>query len=200
VPCTEEETIVVAQFKMRRSAAQSANAMEQGIFENPRRGDRGFGGCQFPAEDLACAAVDDGHNDGIAVAPAEHMGQIRGPAFVRLCGAMDLSFSTRGRPPARRWRIVQRFRENVRKAKGPEAQETIAAMAELAAAFGADGSARKAIKLGEEALALAQRVLPAGDPGTIEAMKALVPVYKSVDLNADALKLEAEIQSLLRQK
>ena len=86
--------------------------------------------------------------------------------------------------------------ETVRTAKGPEAPETIAAMTGLAAAYGADGSGRKAIKLGEEALTLARRVLPAGDPRTVEVMKILIPLYRSVDLEADAAKLEAEVKAL----
>ncbi len=86
--------------------------------------------------------------------------------------------------------------ETVRSAKGPEAPETIAAMTALAAAYGADGSGRKAIKHGEAALALARRVLPAGDPSTIKAMKVLIPLYRSVDLEADAAKLEEELKAL----
>ena len=72
----------------------------------------------------------------------------------------------------------------------------VAAMTALAAGYGADGSASKAIKLAEEALALARRILPAGDPRTVEAMKMLIPLYKSVDLAGDAAKLEAEIAAL----
>jgi hypothetical protein len=83
----------------------------------------------------------------------------------------------------------------VRKAKGPEAPDTIAAMTKLASAYGADGSGRKALKLGEEALALARRVLPAGDPATAAAMKALIPLYRSVDLEEEAAKLEAELKA-----
>jgi eukaryotic-like serine/threonine-protein kinase len=90
--------------------------------------------------------------------------------------------------------------ESLRQAKGAEAPETIVAMTELAAAHGADGSARKAIKLGEEALTLARRVLHAGDPRTIAAMKILVPVYRSVDLEDDARRLETEMQALVREK
>lgn len=86
--------------------------------------------------------------------------------------------------------------ETVRKAKGVEAPEAIAAMTGLASAYGADGSGRKAIKLGEEALALARRVLPTGDPRTIEEMKVLIPLYRSVDLEADAARLEAEVKAL----
>lgn len=88
--------------------------------------------------------------------------------------------------------------EITRKAKGAEHVETIAARTELAAAQGAEGSGRKAIKLGEEALALARRVLPAGDPHTAEAMKVLVPLYRSVDLEVNAAKLEAELQAMTR--
>ncbi len=55
---------------------------------------------------------------------------------------------------------------------------------------------RKAIKLGEEALALARRILPAGDPHTVGAMKLLVALYKSVDLAEKAAQLEAEIATL----
>ena len=86
--------------------------------------------------------------------------------------------------------------ETVRKAKGPETPEAIAAMTALAAAYGADGSGRKAIKLGEEALALARRVLPAGDPHTVEAMKVLIRLYRLVDNDVAAAKLEEEIKVL----
>lgn len=71
-------------------------------------------------------------------------------------------------------------------------------MTKLAAAYGADGSGRKAIKLGEEALALARHTLPASDLHTIEAMKVLVTLYRSVDLEADAAKLEAELRLMTR--
>ncbi len=86
--------------------------------------------------------------------------------------------------------------ETVSQAKGQEAPETIAAMTGLAAAYGADGSGRKAIKLGEEALALARRVLPAGDPRTVEAMKVLIRLYRLVDNETEAAKLEEEIKAL----
>jgi hypothetical protein len=69
-------------------------------------------------------------------------------------------------------------------------------MTKLASAYSADGSGRIAIKLGEEALALARRVLPAGDPNTAAAMKALIPLYKSVDLTEEAAKLEEELKAL----
>jgi eukaryotic-like serine/threonine-protein kinase len=88
--------------------------------------------------------------------------------------------------------------EKVRNTRGPEHADTIAAMSALAAAYGAEGSGNKAIKLGEETLALARRVLPAGDARTLAAMKALIPLYKSVDLAGDAAKLEAEIQTLTK--
>ena len=68
-------------------------------------------------------------------------------------------------------------------------------MTALAAAYGADGSGRKAIKLGEEALALARRTLPAADKHTAEAMKTLIPLYRSVDLEEEAAKLEAEMKA-----
>ncbi len=85
--------------------------------------------------------------------------------------------------------------DSARKEKGPEHADAIAAMTKLAAAYGADGSGRKAIKLGEEALAIARRALPAGDQRTVEAMKVMVQLYKLVDLNDEAGKLEAEIQA-----
>ncbi len=86
--------------------------------------------------------------------------------------------------------------ELVRNSKGPDAPETIAAMIELAAACAADGSARQAIKLGEEALTLARTKLPVGDPRLLAAMKALVTAYHSVDLTAEAKMLEAEIEAI----
>jgi hypothetical protein len=85
--------------------------------------------------------------------------------------------------------------EAVRAAKGPEAPETIKAMTALAAAHGADGSGRKAIKLAEAALDLARRVLPTGDTHTLEAMKTLIPLYRSVDLEAEAAALEQQLKS-----
>ena len=88
--------------------------------------------------------------------------------------------------------------EITRKAKRPDHADTITAITALAAACGADGSGRKAIKLGEEAPALARRVLPAGDPQTIEAMNVLVRLYRAVDLEADAAKLEVELQAMTR--
>ncbi|MFN0126295.1 MAG: protein kinase domain-containing protein [Verrucomicrobiales bacterium] len=86
--------------------------------------------------------------------------------------------------------------ESVRKTKGPEHADTIAAMIKLASAYGADGSGRQAIKLGEEALDTARRALPAGDPQIAAAMKALIPLYRSVDLEEDAAKLVAELETL----
>jgi serine/threonine protein kinase/Flp pilus assembly protein TadD len=86
--------------------------------------------------------------------------------------------------------------ESVRQAKGPEHADTIAAMTKLASAYGADGSGRKALKLGEEALALARRVLPAGDPQITAAMNALIPLYRLVDLEEEAEQLEAELTTL----
>ncbi len=86
--------------------------------------------------------------------------------------------------------------ERTRAAKGPEAAETIAAMITLAAAHGAEKNGRKAIALGEDALALARRVLPAGDQRTADAMKALIPLYRLVDLAQEARRLEAELQAL----
>ena len=44
--------------------------------------------------------------------------------------------------------------------------------------------------------ALARRVVPTGEPGTVEAMKVLIPLYRSVGLKADATKLEAELKAL----
>jgi len=87
-----------------------------------------------------------------------------------------------------------------RKDRGPEHADTIAAMTALAAGYGADGSGSQAIKLGEEALALARRVLPAGAPLTIKAMKTLIPLYNSVDLTGDAAQLEAEVATLTGKK
>jgi hypothetical protein len=69
-------------------------------------------------------------------------------------------------------------------------------MTALAEAYGADGSGRKAVKLGEEALALARDLLPAGDSRTKNAMQVLVPIYKMLDLDAEAAKLEKELQAL----
>ena len=69
-------------------------------------------------------------------------------------------------------------------------------MTALAAAYGADGSGRKAIKLGEEVLTLARRVLPAGDAHTIGAMKILIPLYRLVDNETEAAKLEEELKAL----
>jgi hypothetical protein len=86
--------------------------------------------------------------------------------------------------------------ESVRKTKGPEAPDTIAAMTKLASAYGADGSGRKALKLGEEALALARRVLPAGDPQIAAAMNALIPLYRLVDLEEEAAKIEEDLKAL----
>jgi tetratricopeptide (TPR) repeat protein len=85
--------------------------------------------------------------------------------------------------------------ETLRKSKPAAHADTIAAMIELGAAYSAEDSGRKAIKLLEEALPLARRVLP-GDKRTIQAMKLLIPLYKSVDLDDEARRLEAEIQSL----
>jgi hypothetical protein len=83
-----------------------------------------------------------------------------------------------------------------RNSKGQEAAETITAMTELAAAYGVDGSGRKAVKLGEDALAVARRVLPSNAPQTTAAMKVLIVVYRSLDLEADAAKLEMEMHAL----
>ena len=96
-------------------------------------------------------------------------------------------------PPVRDIKKLEDSLAATRIAKGPEAPDTIAAMTALAAGYGADGSGRKAIKLGEEALALARRILPAGDPRTVEAMKGLITLYKSVDLADKAAALEAEM-------
>lgn len=69
-------------------------------------------------------------------------------------------------------------------------------MTGLAAACGVDGSRRKAIKPGEETLFTAHCLLPAGDTDTREAMKVLTSLYKSVDLNDKAARLEAELKAL----
>jgi hypothetical protein len=90
--------------------------------------------------------------------------------------------------------------ETTRKAKGAEHADSIAGMTVLAAAYGADGSGRKAIRLGEEALALARRVLPAGDPCTVEAMNVMVDLYNSVDLTGEAAELIAELEALKTEK
>ena len=101
-----------------------------------------------------------------------------------------------GSPTAKQdLKLLEETLEKLRKAKNPEPTMMIAAMTELAAAYGADGSGRKSITLGEEALKLARRVLPAGDKQTVHAMKVLVALYKSVDLDEDARKLEAEMKS-----
>ena len=99
-------------------------------------------------------------------------------------------------PAAADIKALEAALELASKAHSPEHPDNIAAMTALAAAYGADGSARKAIKLGKEALALARGNLPAGDAHTIAAMKVLVPLYKSVDLEDDARSLEAEIATL----
>ena len=88
--------------------------------------------------------------------------------------------------------------ELARKDHGPEHGDVITSMTELAAAYGADGSGRKSIKLGEDALALAHRVLPAGDPRVIEAMNVLATLYRLVDRNVEATKLEVEMKTLVR--
>ena len=83
--------------------------------------------------------------------------------------------------------------ETVRKARGPEHPDTITLMIHLAGAYGADGSGRKSIKLGEEVVELVRRVLPPGDPLTINALKTLIANYRRVDRNEDAARLEEEM-------
>ena len=83
--------------------------------------------------------------------------------------------------------------DTVRKARGPEHPDTLTLMIQLAGAYGADGSGRKSIKLGEEAVKLVRRVLPPGDPLTTAALKTLIANYRRVDRNEDAERLEEEL-------
>ena len=86
--------------------------------------------------------------------------------------------------------------ETVRKAQGPEHSDTLTLMIQLAGAYGEDGSGRKSIKLGEEALELVRRVLPPGDPLAIAALKTLIANYRRVDRNEDAERLEEELANV----
>ena len=83
--------------------------------------------------------------------------------------------------------------ETVRKARGPEHPDTLTVMIQLAEAYGADGSGRKSIKLGEETLELVRKVQAPGDPLTIAALKTLIANYRRVDRNEDAALLEEEL-------
>ena len=83
----------------------------------------------------------------------------------------------------------------LRQSGDPLDPKLIAALNDLAAAHGAEGNGRKAIKLGEEALALARR-RPNNTDLIRASIKILVPLYRSVDLEDEARTLEQEAQNL----
>jgi tetratricopeptide (TPR) repeat protein len=99
-------------------------------------------------------------------------------------------------PAVRDIKALEKALEDLRQSKDAKPADKISAMTELVAAYGADDSGRKASKLGEEALALALRVLPAGDVRTRNAMEVLLTIYTTLGFDERVAELEKQLQAL----
>ena len=76
----------MAQEHSGRSVAQGTEAIEQGFLQGAFGGLGPAGALKRVAEDLAGAAVDDGHEDAPAIAAAMNQSEVGGPALIRMVG------------------------------------------------------------------------------------------------------------------
>ena len=82
----KDQTVVMAQEHAWRSAAEGAEACEEGFLQGAFCGFGPSGEFQGMTEDLTGAAVDDGHEDAPAVLSAVNEGKVGGPPLIGMIG------------------------------------------------------------------------------------------------------------------